>query len=311
MDWSALINNAWATRESLWQDPDIDCFRLFHGYEEGARGIVVEKFNNAAVIDYKTDIRDSLPELAEALLAVFPFENIIAKGHQSLRLKLKQRFHALRGEDASTVCHELPLRFDVRLDVPHNPGLYLDARDVRRWLVANSADRRVLNLFAFTGSLGVSAALGKANDVVHLDRSQDLLPRIIENYRINDLAFDPRSFLRGDIYKHLPRAIRGGQKFDGVILDPPPQVYPSPYARQKPRGQDFPELIRYCTQLLNPGGWIVGMLHHFDCPWDVFEDQVIQASEGKLKPQVRMTSGIDFPESDPDRKLRVSVFLLD
>ena len=134
LNWQALIGAAWHRREALWQDTDVDCFRLFHGYDEGARGVVIEKFNDAAVIDYKSDIRDSLPEVRAALLNVFPFRNIIAKGHQSLGLNLKQRLHRLHGDDASVVCHEQGLSFSINLDAVHNPGLYLDARDARQWI---------------------------------------------------------------------------------------------------------------------------------------------------------------------------------
>jgi len=309
INWQEMINNAWERRKPLWQDSNVDCFRVFHGYEEGSRGTVVEKFNDAAVIDYKRDIRDELPELAQALLSVFPFKNIVARGHQSLGLTLKERFIILHGTDTSAICNENNLRFMVKLDTPHNPGLYLDARDSRDWLIKNSANRRILNLFAFTGSLGLSSAFGKAAEVIHLDRSKELLPRIQENYKINQVNFETRNFLRGDIYKHLPRAIKAGKRFDGIILDPPPKVYQSRYAQHKTNGQDFSALIKYCTQLLNPGGWILGMLHRFDCSWDDFEEQVIEASGHALLPQHRLTSGIDFPESLPDKKLRVSIFV--
>lgn len=311
INWQDLITTAWEKRRPLWQDANIDCFRLFHGYEEGSTGTVIEKFNDAAVIDYKTDIREDLPQITQALLSVFPFKNIIAKGHQSIGLTIKERTHVLQGLDTIVTCHEHDLKFKVKLDTPHNPGLYLDARDVRHWLTANSADRRVLNLFAFTGSLGLSAAFGKATEVIHLDRSKELLPRIQDNYDANNIEFEARNFLRGDIYKHLPRAIKAGKKFDGIILDPPPKVYQSPYAKHKTNGQDFSALIKYCTQLLNPGGWIIGMLHRFDYSWNDFEDQVTQASGGLLLPQLRLTSGIDFPESTADKKLRVSIFFTD
>jgi len=310
IDWQELINIAWGKRRPLWQNSRIDCFRVFHGYEEGSRGTVIEKFNDAAVIDYKTDIREDLPKLKEALLHVFPFKNIIAKGHQSLGLSLKERTHILHGNDTLATCDEYGLKFTVKLDIPHNPGLYLDARDARNWIADNSSNRRVLNLFAFTGSLGLSSAYGKAAEVIHLDRSKELLPRIQENYRINNIKFETRNFLRGDIYKHLPRAIKAGKKFDGIILDPPPKVYQSPHAKHKTNGQDFPALIKYCTQLLNPGGWVLGMLHRFDFSCDDFEDQVTEASGGLLLPQSRLTSGIDFPESMPDKKLRVSIFVM-
>ncbi len=308
VNWQELIGKAWEKREPLWKDASVDCFRVFHGYEEGSTGTVIEKFNDAAVIDYKTDIRADLPELAQALLKVFPFKNIIAKGHQSLGLSLKERTNILHGNDTRVICHEQALKFKVNLDSPHNPGLYLDARDARAWLCDNSSDRRILNLFAFTGSLGLSSAYGKAAEVIHLDRSKELLPRIQENYQINNLEFEMRNFLRGDIYKHLPRAIKAGKKFDGIILDPPPKIYQSPYAKHKTNGQDFSALIQLCSQLLNPGGWVLGMLHRFDYSWDDFEDQVTEASGQLLLPQSRLTSGIDFPESMPDKKLRVSIF---
>jgi 23S rRNA (cytosine1962-C5)-methyltransferase len=308
INWQELISVAWGKRKSLWQDSSVDCFRVFHGYEEGSRGTVIEKFNDAAVIDYKTDIRGDLPELTQALLKVFPFKNIIAKGHQSLGLSLKERTDILHGKDTDVTCNEHELKFRVKLDATHNPGLYLDARDARNWLVNNSSNRRILNLFAFTGSLGLSSAYGKATEVIHLDRSKELLPRIQENYQINNVKFEARNFLRGDVYKHLPRAIKAGQKFDGVILDPPPKIYQSPYAKHKTNGQDFSALIRYCTELLNPGGWVLGMLHRFDFSWDDFEQQVTEASGRLLLPHSRLTSGIDFPESMPDKKLRVSIF---
>ena len=309
INWQELISKAWEKRQLLWQDSSIDCFRMFHGYEEGSTGTVIEKFNDAAVIDYKTDIREALPEIAKALLGVFPFKNIIAKGHQSLGLNLKERTNILLGTDTRVTCHEHGLKFKVNLDSPHNPGLYLDARDARTWLSTNSSNRRILNLFAFTGSLGLSSAFGKAAEVIHLDRSKELLPRIQENYQINNIEFEMRNFLRGDIYKHLPRAIKAGKKFDGIILDPPPKIYQSPYAKHKTNGQDFSALIQLCSQLLNPGGWILGMLHRFDYSWDDFEEQVTEASGRILLPQSRLTSGIDFPESMPDKKLRVSVFV--
>ena len=160
--------------------PALIAFAYFMATRKGSTGTVIEKFNDAAVIDYKTDIRADLPELAQALLKVFPFKNIIAKGHQSLGLSLKERTNILHGNDTRVICHEQALKFTVNLDSPHNPGLYLDARDARAWLCDNSSDRRILNLFAFTGSLGLSSAYGKAAEVIHLDRSKELLPRIQE-----------------------------------------------------------------------------------------------------------------------------------
>ena len=310
MSWNNLITTAWRQRQELVDAASFESFRIFHGYAEGRPGIVIEKFGTMAVIDYKIDIREELLAIKAALLAVYPFSFILAKGHQSLQLSQKQRCFDLHGSLAAAprFVKEYGRDYHIKADATHSVGLYLDARPVRLWLQEHSSGRRVLNLFAFTGSLGVAAAAAGAAEVVHLDKSKDLLPRIKETYAQNELRFDERSFLRGDIYKHLPRAIKSGQKFGGIILDPPPRVFQSAYAEHKTQGQDFPGLVRLCSKLLAPGAWLLAMFHRFDVSWDQFEGEVLTAAGEQIKVSERFTSDIDFPEANPEHKLRVSIF---
>ena len=63
------------------------------------------------------------------------------------------------------------------------------------------------------------------------------------------------------------------------------------------------------SQLLNPGAWLICMFHRFDADWDAFEKQVISASKVTLSRSHRLTSGVDFPETNPENKLRVSIFV--
>tara|TARA_B110000914_G_C15514866_1_gene472868 strand:+ start:3606 stop:3803 length:198 start_codon:yes stop_codon:yes gene_type:complete len=44
INWQELIIVPWEKRKPLWQDYSIDCFRVFHGYEEGSKGTVIQKF---------------------------------------------------------------------------------------------------------------------------------------------------------------------------------------------------------------------------------------------------------------------------
>ena len=309
-NWQEKIKKTWNDRSSLTDNPNFESFRVFHGYAEGVAGVVIEKFGDMAVIDYKVDIRAELDALKNALLGVYPWRYIVARGHQSMKLPLSERVFHLHGDvgDAPDFVREYGRHFHIKADAVHSVGLYLDARPVRAWLGENSKDRRILNLFAFTGSLGATAAAAGAKEVVHLDKSKELLPRIRETYRKNSLVFDDRSFLRGDIYKHLPRAIKAGQSFDGIILDPPPKVYQSDFAGHKTNGQDFPALVSHCANLMRPGAWLIAMFHRFDITWEVFETQVLEAAAGKLRVDHRFNSDIDFPEENPEHKLRVTVF---
>lgn len=308
--WQLLINTAWERRQEITEEGQTDSWRVFHGYNEGVNGVSIEKFGDVAVVDYKVDIRDSLEDLADALCRHHPFKLIMAKGHQALGLRLNQRVFPIFGELASNdyFGKEFGVKYHIQPGAAHNSGLYLDARPVRAWLRDHCKDRRILNLFSFAGSLGVAAAHASARSVIHLDKSSELVPRIRKSYSANRLRLDNRDFVQGDVYKHLPRAAKAEQRFDGIILDPPPKVFDSPHAKNKPLGQDFHQLVKMCHVLLNSGGWLIAMFHRFDSTWEQEEDSVIKASNGELILETRFTSGIDFPEDNPNNKLRVSIF---
>jgi 23S rRNA (cytosine1962-C5)-methyltransferase len=310
ISWHDLIDKAWNNRKVLLESDEFDCWRIFHGYTEGAKGVVIEKFGTMAIVEYKDDIREDLETIKEALLQHFPFTLILAKGDQSSGLRLKQRMFALHGDisNAPEFTKEYGVSYGLLPDAMHNCGLYLDARPVRKWLANNSEGRRVLNLFSFTGSLGIAALKGGAKAAIHLDKSKALLPRIQNSYEKNGIDFGTRSFIQGDIYKHLPKAIKKGQRFDGIILDPPPKVYKSPYSEHQPKEQDFSRLVSLCSQLLNPGGWLICLFHRYDATWDQSDAEIIESSTYTLKMTERFTSECDFPDDNVDRKLRVTVF---
>lgn len=310
IQWRELIEKAWHDRKVLHESVEFDCWRVFHGYTEGAKGVVIEKFGTMALVEYKDDIREDLDVIKDALLQCFPFTLIIAKGDQSSRLRLKHRMFTLHGDfsDAPEFAKEYGIHYSLLPDTMHNCGLYLDARPVRKWLANNSEGRRVLNLFSFTGSLGIAALKGGAKAAIHLDKSKDLLPRIQKSYEKNALDIGTRSFIQGDIYKHLPKAIKNGQKFDGIILDPPPKVYKSPYSDHQPKGQDFSRLVSMCSKLLSPDGWLICLFHSYDATWDESDAEIIASSLNTLQVSERFTSDSDFPDDNIERKLRVTVF---
>ena len=310
LDWDAMIAGALERRKDILDQEDTDCARIFHGYAEGCAGLVIEKFGRMLIIDHKIVLDQQLERLAEALERHIDVDTIIGKAHQSLGQSFKKRYVVLKGKipESPFFCREAGIKYDIRPATPHNLGLYLDTREARHWIRKNSASKRVLNLFAFTGSLGLSAKLGGAKEVVHLDKSADLVPRMKANYTLNNLNWDNRSFIKGDIYKHLPRASRSGQRFEGIILDPPPKVYASAYAATKPQGQDFGQLVKLSSSLLAPSGWLICFFHRFDKPRAVFESEVLQNSTIPLKVETRLSSGIDFPEDNVEDKLRITVF---
>ena len=79
---------------------------------------------------------------------------------------------------------------------------------------------KVLNLFAYTGGATVAAAKAGAS-VVHVDASKGIVAQAKENATLSGLAEAPIRYIVDDCKKFVEREIRRGNKYDGIIMDPP------------------------------------------------------------------------------------------
>ncbi len=79
---------------------------------------------------------------------------------------------------------------------------------------------KVLNLFAYTGGASV-AALNAGADVVHVDASKGMVTWAKENVMSSGLADRSIRYIVDDVKKFVKREIRRGNKYDGIIMDPP------------------------------------------------------------------------------------------
>ena len=103
-------------------------------------------------------------------------------------------------------------------------GLFLDHRLTRQHVKQMAADKSVLNLFSYTGSVGVQAALGGAQRVVNVDMSSTYLKWAEENHVINGVEKAVQlDFIRADAIELLqqPRRFQIEAEFDIIFLDPP------------------------------------------------------------------------------------------
>ena len=322
------LHEAWDRRQLLHDDPDIDVYRIFHGFSEGRADLDIEKFGPVARVVWKSERELETDVLCRTLFELGDFETIAVRcvhrrNPTTSLVELFRRDSTMSpsglepaltpmrpsasepdsGTETEIQVREFGLRFLVRPFADGNSGLFLDARPARQWIREHSHRRRVLNLFAYTGSLGVAAAAGGATAVTHVDGKHNALERTRANHELNDLPIDDRSLLRGNIYTHLPKAVQHGQRFDAVILDPPPQL---PRVRgHKPKGQDYTTLARYATDVLEEEGWLLSFFSRYGQSRDEYETQVTAASDGRLQPWWRGTSGDDFPEE----KLRLTAWI--
>ena len=92
------------------------------------------------------------------------------------------------------------------------------------WMISKiqnaKRDIKVLNLFAYTGGATVACSYAGAS-VCHVDSSKGMTTWAKENIVSSGLKDRPVRFIVDDVVKFVNREIRRGNKYDGVIMDPP------------------------------------------------------------------------------------------
>ena len=136
-----------------------------------------------------------------------------------------------------------------------SPGLFLDQRQNRRWVLSQAEGRKVLNLFAYTGSFGLCASHVGAAEVTHVDTSHRHLEWAAENCRENHLNLSQTEFVCVDARLFLQGCKRRRRLFDLIICDPPSFSRNRKSVFQIER--DLPEIIMNSVAVLAPAGQIL------------------------------------------------------
>jgi 23S rRNA (guanine2445-N2)-methyltransferase / 23S rRNA (guanine2069-N7)-methyltransferase len=139
-------------------------------------------------------------------------------------------------------------------------GLFLDHRITRELVYQRSAGKSVLNLFCYTGAVGVQAGLGGASSVVNVDLSPTYLNWARENHLLNELNDELRyQFLRADIVELLnrPEQFALQQSYDLIFFDPPSFSNSSKMQQTLDIQRDHEDLIRLAMNLLAADGLLL------------------------------------------------------
>jgi 23S rRNA (cytosine1962-C5)-methyltransferase len=151
------------------------------------------------------------------------------------------------------VVEENGLRFIVNLSDYLDTGLFLDHRLTRQMVKDQSKGKKVLNLFAYTGSFSVYAAAGDAAEVTTVDLSKTYLAWAQKNMQLNGFSNKEKyRFLHADVKQYLKTAPAG--YFDIVVMDPPTFSNSKRMEDVLDIQRDHAALINDCLATLSPGG---------------------------------------------------------
>jgi 23S rRNA G2069 N7-methylase RlmK/C1962 C5-methylase RlmI len=136
------------------------------------------------------------------------------------RQKGLAQYQKVGNQSVTHVVGEGPARFVVNLSDYLDTGLFLDHRESRRWVRLNAAQKRVLNLFCYTGSVSVHAIHGGAQQVVSVDMSATYLDWAAANLELNGFSEKQHPLVRANVIEWL-ETLPAAEKFDLIFLDPP------------------------------------------------------------------------------------------
>ncbi|MDD2863712.1 MAG: bifunctional 23S rRNA (guanine(2069)-N(7))-methyltransferase RlmK/23S rRNA (guanine(2445)-N(2))-methyltransferase RlmL [Methylococcales bacterium] len=182
--------------------------------------VVVQEYQSPKSID-----EEKANARLASLLAEIPHVLNVPKEQVLLKIRRKQRNTDQYEKQAeSDVFHEiveggckLLVNFENYLDT----GLFLDHRPIRLQIQKEAKGKRFLNLFAYTGSATVHAAVGGASVTTTVDMSNTYLQWAKNNLTLNSTT-GRHEFIQADCVEWLAKEARtAARQYDLIFLDPP------------------------------------------------------------------------------------------
>jgi 23S rRNA (cytosine1962-C5)-methyltransferase len=257
------IADALARRLAVIDRARTNAFRWIHGEADLLPGVHADLYGHALSFRcdgagaraFYRDLPDRLRAAARA--ASLPIDAIVerrprGKGDQDGDEGARVVFGAL--PDGELEVRENGLLFGADLRRGQKGGLFLDQRDNRARVRDLARDRRVLNLFGYTGGFSVYAAAGGARETTTVDVAAPAIAAARRNFERNALSLDAlrARFAAEDAFRFLERAAAAGERFDLVISDPPSFA---PNRRVLATGlAAYRRLHRLCAAVTAPGG---------------------------------------------------------
>jgi 23S rRNA (guanine2445-N2)-methyltransferase / 23S rRNA (guanine2069-N7)-methyltransferase len=198
--------------------------------------------------------RQRLLDMVQATIAVtgIPGANLILKVRE--RQKGEQQYQKLAEQGEMLEVHEYGAKLLVNLQDYLDTGLFLDHRLTRRMLGEMAKNKRFLNLFAYTGSATVHAALGGARFTTTVDMSRTYLNWARDNLNHNGLLNSRHHFEQADCLKWLAEC---DEEFDLIFIDPPTFSNSKRMDESFDVQRDHLRLMADLKRLLAPGGTLV------------------------------------------------------
>jgi 23S rRNA (cytosine1962-C5)-methyltransferase len=273
-------------------------FRLIHGEGDQLPGLIVDYYAGCAVMQaHSVGMFLAQAEIIAAMRKVMgdSLVSVFDKSEGTLPFKADIDPHNgyVWGEGSPAVVLENGLKFRVNWETGQKTGFFVDQRDNRFLVEKYSKNRRVLNMFGYTGGFSVYALRGGASHVDTVDVSEKAIKLTDENVEINFGNDAPHTSYAVDAFDYMKTM---EQKYDLIILDPP--AFAKHMNVLDKALQAYKRLNQRAIEKIEPGG----ILFTFSCSQVVskldFRKSVFAAA-ANAKRNVRIIHQLDQPSDHP------------
>ena len=261
---SAIQNRIEKNYRKLKPWSDRNRFEAFRLYDRDIPEFpyIIDLYKNCALVYDRSDSfldagKNHLEPTTLAIQAVLGdrVSEIILK--KRVRQEGEQQYEKLSTIDREILVQENQFKYRVNLWDYLDTGLFLDHRPSRYKIFKAARNAQFLNLFCYTGSVSVAAALGGAQ-VTSVDLSKTYLDWAQRNFESNEIDLKNHTFIQADVLQFLEESAQTAPgKFDLIFLDPPTFSNSKRMLDVLDTQRDHAKLVRQCMQILTHKGLLI------------------------------------------------------
>ena len=286
--WRQKIHQAYTFKKQLIPD-ETNCFRLVHAEGDFLPGLIIDVYNETAVIQFRTTGTWYLKEIVRNALLSLGYQYVFSKS--PAYSNWIQGWLGDAGPQHTTVM-ENGLKFSVDLIKGQKTGFFLDQRENRKLLSAYSKNKKVLNCFSYTGGFSIYALVGGATHVTSVDISKDAVENATKNAELNGFTARHEG-IAADCFDFLRKKT---EQYDLIILDPPAFCKDIRSVPQASRG--YKDINLSAMRIIEKGGLIFTFSCSQHISRDLFQKIVFGAaadSGRKVRILHQLSQGPDHP----------------
>lgn len=265
--WDEKIERAISLREKIVKKTE--AYRLFFSEADGLPGLILDNYNGHLVMQALTPgVEKVTPLLVEILKKRLKPESILSRNDVPVRELegLPQKKEIFLGERQERIeIREGKIKYRVDLWDGQKTGAYLDQRE-NRLAAIDYSGKKVLDGFAYQGHFSLHLA-STASSIMAIESSAAAIEIFKENLTLNKII--NVEVVKGNVFEILKNLSGGEEKFDLIILDPPPF---SPRREDKAGAwRGYKEINLRALLLLKAGGYLMTCC----CSYNISEEEFL------------------------------------